>query len=275
MPTINGLPGDADALARRFATLVVRAGAVAMEILARPEIARLTKSDQSPVTEADQRVEAELIAALARDLPGAPVIAEEAAAAGETPAHGDSFLLIDPIDGTREFLARRAEFTINLALVQNGAPVAGAVYAPAMGEVWFAGAHGFAASAAPGGALPARQDWRPLRARKAPRGGLVALVSRSHLDAATQDFLARHPIVAQRPMGSSVKFCRLAAGDADVYPRFGRTMEWDTAAGDAILRAAGGATLGADGAPLVYGKARDHYRNGAFVAWADPAARLC
>lgn len=275
MSPINAPPRDADALARLFATLVVRAGAIATEILSRPDIAMLMKADRSPVTEADQRVEAELIAALARDMPGVPVIAEEAAAAGETPAHGDSFLLIDPIDGTREFLARSNEFTVNLALVSGGAPVAGAIYAPAMGAVWFAGATGFATMAAPGAALPASQDWRELRARKAPPAGLVALISRSHLDEATQAFLARHRIAERRPMGSSVKFCRLAAGEADVYPRFGRTMEWDTAAGDAILRAAGGATLGADGAPLVYGKAQEHYRNGAFVAWGDPSATLC
>ncbi len=273
----DATPAERLRLARLFGDLVAGAGALAMETLARPEIAATLKHDRSPVTEADERVEAFLLDALARDLPGVPVVAEESAARGETPtqagmARGGAFLLVDPIDGTREFLSRSGEFTINVALIVDRAPVVGAIAAPAQGRVWFAGGGCFAADAPPGGRLPAPQDWRALRARQAPRAGLTALVSRSHLDAQTIAFVARLPVTARMSVGSSLKFCTLAEGAADVYPRFGPTMEWDTAAGDAILRAAGGATLDALGAPLLYGKARDNYRNGPFVAWGDPAA---
>lgn len=257
-------------LARLFATLVVAAGALAMEALARPEIASRLKSDSSPVSEADERIEDYLLAELATALPGVPVIAEEAAARGETAAHGDAFLLIDPIDGTREFIARSPEFSVNLGLVVDGAPIVGAIFAPVPGRVWLAGAQGHVCSVAPGATLPHSQDWGALHARRRPSQGLTALVSKSHLQKETLDFLAGLPVAARVPMGSSIKFCHIAEGAADVYPRFGRTMEWDTAAGDAILRAAGGAVLDLSGAPLLYGKAAEHYRNGPFVAWGDP-----
>lgn len=227
------------------------------------------KSDQSPVSEADERIEAFLIRALERELPGVPSIAEEAAARGETPPHSDAFLLIDPIDGTREFIGRSPEFTVNLALVDRLQPVAGAIYAPAGARVWFAGAQGFTAKAAAGGILPASQDWGALGVRPRPQGGLTALLSKSHLDENTVALLNALPIRERRPMGSSLKFCVIAQGRADIYPRFGRTMEWDTAAGDAILRAAGGAVLTPAGEPLAYGKADSFYRNGPFIAWGD------
>jgi 3'(2'), 5'-bisphosphate nucleotidase len=265
-------PADLRRVARLFAEHVVSSGALAMEVFTRPQIDARLKGDASPVTEADERVEEHLVEALARDLPGVPVIAEEKAARGEATPHQGVFLLIDPIDGTREFLARRNEFTINIALIVDGAPVAGAISAPAQGRVWFAGHGVFTADAAPGAALPPDQDWRPLATRKAPAAGLTALVSRSHLDAATLDFLARRPIAGRLSVGSSLKFCALAEGIADVYPRFGPTMEWDTAAGDAILRAAGGVVLDPAGAALRYDKAADGYRNGPFVAWGDPLA---
>ena len=266
-----GADAEADALAQCFARLVIAAGALAMETLARPEIESRLKRDTSPVTEADERVEDFLLRKLDDALPGVSRIAEESAARGDALHHGDAFLLIDPIDGTREFLARSPDFTINLALAEKGAPRVGAVYAPAQGRVWFAGARGFEAQAAPGGALPAAQEWRPLRARKRPADGMVALVSKSHLDPETKAFLARERIARSSPLGSSLKFCLLARGDADVYPRFGPTMEWDTAAGDAVLRASGGATLDPSGARLLYGKAAQGYRNGPFIAWADAA----
>jgi len=263
---------DRRSLARFFGDLVVRAGALAMEALARPQIAMRLKSDKSPVTEVDERVEEYLLTALARDLPGVPVIAEESAARGETVQHGDAFLLVDPIDGTREFLAHSPEFAINLAFVIGETPVAGAISAPAQGRVWFAGDGSFTADAPPGGSLPPPQDWRALRTRKAPQEGMTALVSKSHLDAETAAFVARLPIVERISVGSSLKFCVIAEGRADVYPRFGSTMEWDTAAGDAILRAAGGVVLQPGGAPFRYNKAAQRYENGAFVAWGDPAS---
>ncbi len=248
---------------------MIEAGAIANEILARPAIEARMKSDHSPVSEADERVEDFLMTTLERELPGVPRIAEEAAARGETPPHGDAFLLIDPIDGTREFIGRSPEFTINVALVAGLAPVAGAIFAPAGARVWFAGAQGFTAKAQGGDALPPAQDWSALRVRPRPADGLTALLSKSHLDDETVALLDRLPIHERRPMGSSLKFCVIAQGEADVYPRFGRTMEWDTAAGDAILRAAGGAVLTPAGAPLAYGKAASFYRNGPFIAWGD------
>jgi 3'(2'), 5'-bisphosphate nucleotidase len=263
---------DRDGLARLFGDLVVGAGALAMEVLARPKIESQLKTDKSPVTEADERVEEYLLAALARDLPGVPIIAEEMAARGETMEHGEAFLLIDPIDGTREFLARSPEFTVNLALIVGGAPVAGAISAPAGSKVWFGGVESYMADAAPGSSLPAPQDWRLLRTRKVPAQGMTALVSKSHLDAQTEAFVARLPVVERLSVGSSLKFCTVAEGRADVYPRFGPTMEWDTAAGDAILRAAGGIVLDPSGAPFLYNKAGKKYLNGSFVAWGDPAS---
>lgn len=209
------------------------------------------------------------MSALERELPGVPSIGEEAAARGDTPTHSDAFLLIDPIDGTREFIGRSPEFTVNLALIDKRQPVAGAIYAPAGARVWFAGAQGFTAKAAAGGLLPASQDWSALGVRSRPPGGLTALLSKSHLDEKTVALLNSLPIRERRPMGSSLKFCVIAQGRADIYPRFGRTMEWDTAAGDAILRAAGGAVLTPAGEPLDYGKAEEFYRNGPFVAWGD------
>jgi 3'(2'), 5'-bisphosphate nucleotidase len=265
-------PRDPDARALLFAGLCVAAGAIAMEVFARGAIEARVKNDSSPVTEADERIEAFLLAELSRRLPGLPLIAEERAGRGETPAQTGAFLLIDPLDGTREFLARRPEFTVNIALIENGAPRAGAVYAPALGELWFAGATAFFVAAAPGDPLPPRENWRPLHTRPRPDDGMTALVSRSHFEARTESFLAREKIKERIEAGSSLKFCRLAEGVADIYPRFGPTMEWDTAAGDAVLRAAGGVVLTLEGAPLRYGKAAQDYRNGPFIAYGDPAA---
>ncbi|MGD9656870.1 MAG: 3'(2'),5'-bisphosphate nucleotidase CysQ [Methylocystis sp.] len=259
-------------LARLFATLAVAAGALAMETFNNANIESRLKSDKSPVTEADERVEAYLLRELEKSLPGVPFLAEESAARGGTLSAGDVFVLIDPIDGTREFLARSSDFTINVALAEQSAPRAGAVYAPAQGRVWFAGARGYEAEAVPGQSLPPPQDWRLLRARSRPQDGMVALISKSHLDEETKAFLSRQHIARSVPVGSSLKFCLLARGEADVYPRFGPTMEWDTAAGDAVLRAAGGATLDPQGAPLLYGKSAAGCRNGPFIAWADAAA---
>ncbi|MBY6243116.1 3'(2'),5'-bisphosphate nucleotidase CysQ [Methylosinus sp. Sm6] len=265
-----------DRLALAFADLAARAGVIAMEILAAPDIVARVKTDASPVCEADEKIEAMLLAELAAIAPGVPIIAEESTARGATPLPANVFLLVDPLDGTREFLARRDEFTINIALVADGAPRIGAVFAPALGELWFAGATAFGCRAAPGAHAPPPGDWRRLGVRTAPPQGPTALVSRSHLDEETQAFLRARGVTEIRETGSSVKFCRLAEGVADLYPRFGPTMEWDTAAGDAVLRAAGGAVLDPSGRPLRYGKAETGYRNGPFIALGDPAAaRIC
>jgi len=258
-----------DALAQVFARIALAAGPAVMEVYVEGAHAR-AKSDGSPVTAADERAEAIIHELLERSTRPIPIVAEEAAAAGEAIAIGERFALVDPLDGTREFLARNGEFTINVALIENGAPIAGAVYAPALERLWFGGETAFACDAAPGCDLPDRSSWRPLRVRAAP-AALVALASRSHGDPATEAFLARLPIGERRSAGSSLKFCVIAEGEGDVYPRFAPTMEWDTAAGDAVLRAAGGLVTSIEGGPLVYGKIALGLRNGGFVAWGDPA----
>ena len=178
---------------------------------------------------------------------------------------------MDPLDGTREFLAGNGEFTINVALIESGAPIAGAVYAPAIGRLWVGGDTAFACEARLGAELPDEGSRRRIQTRRAP-ASLVALVSRSHLDPKSDSFLKGLPIGETRFAGSSLKFCLIAEGLGDVYPRFAPTMEWDTAAGDAVLRAAGGAVLDPSGRPLLYGKAESGLRNGPFIAWGDATA---
>jgi 3'(2'), 5'-bisphosphate nucleotidase len=258
-----------DALAETFARITLAAGPAVMEEYARDTAAR-AKSDGSPVTMADERAEAIIRDALRSSTTPVPIVAEEATAAGEAIAIGERFVLVDPLDGTREFIARNGEFTINIGLIENGAPVAGAVYAPALGRLWFGGGkQSFMCAASPGCDLPSRAEWAPIKARTAPPT-LVALASRSHGDPATEAFLARLPIGDRRSAGSSLKFCVIAEGQGDVYPRFAPTMEWDTAAGDAVLRAAGGVVVAAEGGPLAYGKIGCQLRNGGFVAYGDP-----
>ena len=258
-----------DVLAQVFAHIALAAGPVVMEEYARAAQAR-AKTDGSPVTAADERAEAIIRELLDRSATPVPIVAEEAIAAGAAIAIGERFVLVDPLDGTKEFIARNGEFTINIGLVENGAPIAGAVYAPALGRLWFGGETAFVCEAPPGDELPPPSSWRPLRARAAP-GAMIALASRSHCDPTTEAFLAGLPIGKRRSAGSSLKFCVIAEGEGDVYPRFAPTMEWDTAAGDAVLRAAGGLVLAAEGGPLVYGKIAAGLRNGDFVAWGDAA----
>jgi 3'(2'), 5'-bisphosphate nucleotidase len=203
--------------------------------------------------------------------PSPPICAEESTAAGTPICAAGRFLLVDPLDGTREFLARNGEFTINVALIEGVAPIAGAVYAPAIGRLWIGGDAAFVCDTPPGAGLPGKERWRRIRTRRAPER-LIALVSRSHADARSESFLKRLPVGEARGAGSSLKFCLIAEGLGDVYPRFAPTMEWDTAAGDAVLRAAGGVVLDPDGRPLGYGKVDRDLRNGPFVAWGDAAA---
>ena len=259
-----------DAVAEFLAEVALAAGPAVMEEYRRG-CAIETKADGSPVTAADRRAEAIIAAELRRSAPDIPIVAEEAAAAGASPTAASRFFLVDPLDGTREFIARNGEFTINVALIERNAPIAGAVYAPAIDKLWFGGTSAYACQAKPGGGLGPRGAWRRLHVRSAP-AAMVALASRSHGDPKTEAFLARLPIGERRSAGSSLKFCVVAEGEGDVYPRFGPTMEWDTAAGDAVLRAAGGVVLSTEGGPLVYGKFDRGLRNGGFVAWGDPAA---
>lgn len=257
-------------MAETFGRIALAAGRVVMKVYAGAVHARL-KPDASPVCDADEQAESLILADLATAFPNLPVVAEESAARGETPVCGDTFILVDPLDGTREFLAHNGEFTVNLALISGGAPIAGAVYAPALGKLWLGGATASACDAPPGSELPARAARRAIHARTPGERGLVALVSRSHRDEQTEEFLSRLQIAGRAEAGSSLKFCVLAEGEADVYPRFGPTMEWDIAAGDAVLRAAGGCVCDLAGAPVRYGKKEQKFRNGAFVAWGKRA----
>ncbi len=229
------------------------------------------KADASPVTAADQEAEIILIRALLHAAPSIPVVAEESSAAGNTPLTGRSFFLVDPLDGTKEFIKKNGDFTINIGLIVDGKPVYGLVYAPAMDQLYVTIADGHAVEIrlAPGSPTRTVNECKTVRlqTRTPQASGLLALESRSHRSAATQAFLNRLPVSDVRAAGSSLKFCLIARGEADVYPRIGPTCEWDTAAGHAVLNAAGGSVLQVDGSPLVYGKAAEKYLNPHFVAW--------
>jgi 3'(2'), 5'-bisphosphate nucleotidase len=213
------------------------------------------KGDGSPVTDADEHAEEFINNALRKTFPSIPIVAEEATSNGRLASfeYGDEFFLVDPLDGTREFINGRPEFTVNIALVSKGFPVLGVVVAPAL-EVAFS-ANGYTAERiACRGDLTSRS--RTTISTRPGGESLVAVVSRSHSCDLTKQFLTDHAISSCTDIGSSLKFCLLAEGKADIYPRFGRTMEWDTAAGDAVLRSAGGTTHTLDGQILRYGKVR-------------------
>ena len=232
-----------------------RAGKVILAYYAEGDAVEVSKkADQSPVTAADEAAEEFILEALAKLTPDIPVIAEEAVAAGKIPEVGDGpFWLVDPLDGTKEFLTRNGEFTVNIALIKNQQPVAGVVHAPAMAMTW-------AGASEPG--QPARavfantdQPTMDIRCREIPAEGAVVAASRRHGSGADLDaFLADYKVGEMISAGSSLKFCLVATGRADLYPRFGRTMEWDTAAGHAVLLAAGGQVKTLDGSPLTYRK---------------------
>jgi 3'(2'), 5'-bisphosphate nucleotidase len=232
------------------------------------------KPDASPVTRADRDSEEIILAALARLAPEVPVVSEE--------AHGDSrylpqrFFLVDPLDGTKEFINKRSDFTVNIALIADGRPAFGLVYAPARALLAVTVELGRAIETElppnEAGAEFDRLAQRPLRARPVPTSGLTAIVSHSHLDRETEAFLATLTIAERSGLGSAVKFLAIARGKADVYPRFGPTMEWDTAAGQAVLEAAGGHVVGTEGEPLRYGKTAQGLRNPSFIAWGKTGA---
>jgi 3'(2'), 5'-bisphosphate nucleotidase len=225
------------------------------------------KADGSPVTDADRAAEAVILPALRHYTPGVPVVAEEDCAVNGYPEiTGRYFWLVDPLDGTKEFLNRNGEFTVNIALIDGDRPVLGVVYVPVLDEMY--------AAAGPGTAVLAREGRhdQPIKVRPVPAAGVTVAESRSHGDAAeTAAFLSRFTVADRVRRGSSLKFCAVAAGQADLYPRFGPTREWDTAAGHAVLDAAGGRVDTADGAPLLYRK--PSLLNSSYVAygWRDPA----
>ncbi|GAB0114266.1 3'(2'),5'-bisphosphate nucleotidase CysQ [Acidisoma sp. C75] len=222
------------------------------------------KADGSPVTLADEAAEAVILPRLRALTPEIPVVSEEEVAAGIGPTTvGDRFWLVDPLDGTKEFLKGNGEFTVNIALIEDGRPVLGVVVAPALGQT-YAGAAGRALRADAAGE-------RPILCRAVPPEGLTVVGSRSHGDAAAMEaFLAGRQVAAFRAAGSSLKLCLIAAGEADLYPRLGPTMEWDIAAGHAVLAAAGGGLRTLDGARFAYGK--PGFRNPHFVAYGREGA---
>jgi 3'(2'), 5'-bisphosphate nucleotidase len=246
--------------------LALAAGGAVMAVYAQDSGYRI-KEDSTPVTEADLASEKVILAGLQRISPNVPVISEEAMAGGHSPAPAECFFLVDPLDGTKEFLTRNGEFTVNIALIDHGEPVVGVVYAPALQRLFW-GEPG--RGAAEGRLAPeddaSRCDWRPLRVRERPKHGLKVVASRSHRDPRTDEWLSGIDVSEIVSAGSSLKFCLLAAGEADLYPRFGRTMEWDTAAGHAVLAAAGGTVETEDGAPLTYGKRQYGFANPSFIA---------
>ncbi len=248
-----------------MASLALEAGRLAMAIY-ESDFAVEAKGDASPVTEADRLGEAIILRGLDRLAPHIPVLAEEAASEGKIPSLGNEFFLVDPLDGTREFVTKTGEFTVNIALVRNGAPVLGVVFAPAIGKL-YRGVVG------KGATLTKIAEGRPgatapINARQTPTRGLIAVASRSHRGPETDAFLETLDVADFAAAGSSLKFCLIAEGLADVYPRLGRTMEWDTGAGQAVLEAAGGRVVVFGGEePLRYGKLPRGFDNPHFIAW--------
>ncbi len=262
------MPESCERLARDLVRTAWRAGQAVMRHFGTADVEM--KGDNSPVTAADRDADALIRADLDALAPDIPIVSEESVGP-EIAAPGPRFFLVDPLDGTKEFISRRGEFTINIALIEDSAPTFGLVYAPATKVLCLTVAAGRAAQCSldPAGPEPNLDALalEPLRTRARSDQGLVAAASRSHLDETTRRFLADHHITETISAGSSLKFCLLAQGKADVYPRFGRTMEWDTAAGHAVLVAAGGVVLSEDGAPLRYGKSARGLDNPGFVAW--------
>ncbi|HJV43743.1 3'(2'),5'-bisphosphate nucleotidase CysQ [Caulobacter sp.] len=225
------------------------------------ELAVAQKADESPVTEADRAGERLILRRLAEAFPGVTVISEEHASEFGTPdAVGPRFFLVDPVDGTKAFVRGDPNFTVNIGLIQDGIPVAGAVCAPATGEVWFTTAQGAMKRMSPNG------PETPARVRPWPAGQALGLVSHTMREEKAAELAAEYGFDLRTPMDSSIKMCRIAEGAADIYPRHGPTSEWDTAAAHAVLVAAGGTFTQPDGSPFIYGKADQDFRNGWFVA---------
>jgi 3'(2'), 5'-bisphosphate nucleotidase len=267
---------DDAAMLAVFQKLALAAGRRIMEIRDAGITAEL-KSDSSPVTEADRAAETIILEGLRHCFPRTPCVAEEECAGGRTPGDlGDAFFLVDPLDGTKEFVRGNTDFTVNIALIRDGAPELGLVFAPATGRM-FSGRSGSAEEISVG------QDFtiasRKAIAVRCDNDPPLIVASRSHRTAETNAYIARFKDAEIVSVGSSLKFCLLASGKADLYPRFGRTMEWDTAAGDAVLRAAGGQTFTLDGNPLAYGKRNQtedvDFANPWFIAGCGSPATDC
>ena len=246
-------------LGEALAEIVIAASDVILPLW-KTELEVSAKADQSPVTEADRRGEALILKALSRRFPGVPVISEEHASEFGTPeAIGPRFFLVDPVDGTKAFVRGDPHFTVNIGLIDHGVPIAGVVAAPASGELWVT---------TPSGVVKRHGEgpFEPVRPRVWPKGEALALISHTMKVETADSLAAQYQFHRREPMDSSIKFCRIAEGAADLYPRHGPTMEWDIAAAHAVLAAAGGSVRQPDGQPFLYGKAAEGFRNGWFVA---------
>lgn len=247
-----------------FRRLALEAGARILQVYSSPDFEVRTKGDASPVTEADEAADAVISAGLRAAYPDVPLITEEQAASHALTA--STFLIVDPLDGTKEFVQRRGDFTVNIAYVRNGVPTYGVVYAPAKGRLFYTLADGVAVEET-GPFGPSPGALKPLKVSTPDNAALMVVASKSHRDQATDDYISRYAVKDMTSAGSSLKFCLLATGEAVLYPRLGRTMEWDTAAGDAVLRGAGGHVVRFDThLPLAYGK--PGWNNPFFIAYA-------
>jgi 3'(2'), 5'-bisphosphate nucleotidase len=260
--------------------LAIAAGKRIMAIYAAPIVSE-EKSDGSPVTQADAAAEEIILEGLAHLFPEIPVVAEEAVEAGRLPEVGERYFLVDPLDGTKEFISRNGEFTVNIALVERGVPVFGVVLAPALGDIYWGGTLPETLGNGAGSAFCARvvdetlTEIQPIAVRSVPKTGLSVLASRSHLSEETAALIDRLEVAERVSVGSSLKLCWVAAGKADLYPRLSPTMQWDIAAGNAVLLAAGGHVLKADDhSPLSYTvpphAEKADLRNPDFIALSDP-----
>ena len=255
---------DFDHLTFVMRRLALDAGDRIMEIYGAPDFEVRAKSDASPVTEADEAADALISEGLAEAFPGVAIVTEEQAASH---AQAATFLIVDPLDGTKEFVQRRGDFTVNIAYVEDGVPLRGVVYAPAKGRLFYTLPDGRAVEEEGPFAKETAGQLRPITVSVPDNRALMVVASKSHRDQATDDYIGRYAVADMTSAGSSLKFCLVATGEADLYPRLGRTMEWDTAAGDAVLRGAGGQVVRFDDhTPLTYGKAG--FENPFFIAYA-------
>ncbi|MFN3823932.1 MAG: 3'(2'),5'-bisphosphate nucleotidase CysQ [Pseudorhodobacter sp.] len=249
--------------------LALEAGDKIMEVYTGPGFVVNAKSDDSPVTVADLAADAVISAGLRAAFPDVPLITEEQAASHDLTA--STFLIVDPLDGTKEFVQRRGDFTVNIAYVENGMPLRGIVYAPSKERLFYTRADGQAVEETGDFAKDRAGPAREIRVSTPDNAALMVVASKSHRDAATDDYIAKYKVRDMTSAGSSLKFCLVATGEADLYPRLGRTMEWDTAAGDAVLRGAGGHVVRFDShQPLTYGK--PGWGNPFFIAHAPGVA---
>ncbi|NKX45114.1 3'(2'),5'-bisphosphate nucleotidase CysQ [Roseibacterium sp. KMU-115] len=260
---------DYDRMMRVFRAAAIEAGDRIMEIYGAEDFEVRAKSDASPVTEADEAADALISARLRVAFPDLPLVTEEQADSHDQSAA--TFLIVDPLDGTKEFVQRRGDFTVNIAFVEAGVPVRGVVYAPAKGRLFYTDAEGNSVEEDGPFDIEKTGSVRPIRVGKPDNAALYVVASKSHRDAATDAYIAHYGVADLKSAGSSLKFCLVATGEADLYPRLGRTMEWDTAAGDAVLRGAGGHVIRfEDHAPFTYGK--PGFANGFFIAHAPGVA---